>query len=196
MGWESKVAYQMLSCFCLLRITSSWSLMASPFALILLFSSYKLVGFDFLSLFFSSLVVFLSTILYIWKHKSVEENVLTSIEKSSHECETFPKETPMLMNETMIEDMEKKEEQGSDNIGVANYDSYFSDLDGSISDEESLIEISLPSGHLMDQHKQEFNQQSLMEFLAEFNEMYEEENLIEIDISIGSIKYSRFEIET
>jgi hypothetical protein len=167
--------------------------MASPFALILLFSSYKLVGFDFLSFFFSPLVLFLSTILYIWKHKSVEENVSTSMEKSSHECETFPSATPiLLMNESMIEDMERKEEeQGSDDIGVANYD-----LDGSISDEESLIEISLPSGHLVDQHKQEFNQQSLMELLEEFNEMYEEENLIEIDISIGSIKCSRFEIET
>jgi hypothetical protein len=169
--------------------------MASPFALILLFSSYKLVGFDFLS-FFSSLVLFLSTILYIWKHKSVEENVLTSMEKSSHECETFPSATPiLLMNKSMIEDMERKEEEEEEQ-GVANYDSYSYDLDGSISDEESLIEISLPSGHLLDQHKQDFNQQSLMELLAEFNEMYEEENLIEIDISIGSIKCSRFEIET
>jgi hypothetical protein len=99
------------------------------------------------------------------------------------------------MNKSMIEDMERKEEEEEEQ-GVANYDSYSYDLDGSISDEESLIEISLPSGHLLDQHKQDFNQQSLMELLAEFNEMYEEENLIEIDISIGSIKCSRFEIET
>jgi hypothetical protein len=34
-----------------------------------------------------------------------------------------------------------------------------------------------------------------MELLAELNEMNEEENLIEIDISMGSIKCPRFEIE-
>lgn len=106
----------------------------------------------------------------------------------------------------------------------------FSD-DGSISDEESLIEISLPSGHYVDHHHKEvhhdhqdlqpmlfnlhnqqknnnimakdlfpdscniFRQRSLMELLAEINEMNEEENLIEIDISMGSIKCSRFEIQ-
>ena len=41
-----------------------------------------------------------------------------------------------------------------------------------------------------------FKQRSLMELLAEINEIIiEEDNLIEIDISIGSIKCSRFEIE-
>jgi hypothetical protein len=86
--------------------------------------------------------------------------------------------------------------------------------DGSISDEESLIEIALPSGQYVG-HKEElpkvnnkkqqklpdfsaesiFQQHCLMELLSEINEMNEEENLIEIDISMGSIKCSRFEIE-
>lgn len=39
-----------------------------------------------------------------------------------------------------------------------------------------------------------FNQEDLMELFADINEMNEEENLIEIDISIGSIKCSRLEI--
>lgn len=85
--------------------------------------------------------------------------------------------------------------------------------DGSISDEDSFIEIALPSGHYVTPKKEEpikfnsqqklldlsaqpmFLQRSLMEFLADMNEMNEEENLIEIDISMGSIKCSRFEIE-
>ncbi|XVF21157.1 hypothetical protein REPUB_Repub12eG0066500 [Reevesia pubescens] len=85
--------------------------------------------------------------------------------------------------------------------------------DGSISDEDSLIEISLPGGHYVSQKEDQtnnysmqqklpdfmpesiFQQRSLMELLAEFNDMNEEENLIEIDISMGSIKCSRFEIE-
>ncbi|KAJ6723850.1 hypothetical protein OIU74_008246 [Salix koriyanagi] len=86
--------------------------------------------------------------------------------------------------------------------------------DGSISDEDSLIEISLPSGHYICDHEEDdevnynlqkklpdfapgsfFKQHGLMEILAELNEMNEEENLIEIDISMGSIKCPRFEIE-
>ncbi|MED6106290.1 hypothetical protein PIB30_003701 [Stylosanthes scabra] len=79
--------------------------------------------------------------------------------------------------------------------------------DGSISDEDSLIEIALPSGHYLGQQKRRrelssaaealfSHHQSLMELLSELNnDMSEEENLIEIDISMGSIKYSRFEIK-
>ncbi|KAE8701362.1 Nuclear transcription factor Y subunit B-3 [Hibiscus syriacus] len=85
--------------------------------------------------------------------------------------------------------------------------------EGSISDEDSLIEISLPGGHYV-KHKEDdqpnnystiqrklpdfmpesiFQQRSLMELLAELNDMHEEENLIEIDISMGSIKGSTFQ---
>ncbi|GAA0157766.1 hypothetical protein LIER_38517 [Lithospermum erythrorhizon] len=104
--------------------------------------------------------------------------------------------------------------------------------DGSISDEESLIELEIPSGTYLasprqpqkvkqeedkefitkfcDFHKfkdpmldfidvetkRMLKQQSIMDLLTEINEMnMEEENLIEIDIAMGSIKYPRFEIE-
>ncbi|KAL6287169.1 hypothetical protein ACE6H2_011559 [Prunus campanulata] len=84
--------------------------------------------------------------------------------------------------------------------------------DGSISDEDSLIEIALPGGYYVGHKEQEsifnlqqkrpglsnqsiFQQHTLLELLAEINEMNEEENLIEIDLSMGSIKCSRFEIE-
>ncbi|KAI9084625.1 hypothetical protein K1719_033407 [Acacia pycnantha] len=73
--------------------------------------------------------------------------------------------------------------------------------DGSISDEESLIEIALPTGHCSLKHHQQQQQHSLTmmsELLAEYNfDMNEEDNLIEIDISMGSIKSypSRFEIQ-
>lgn len=84
--------------------------------------------------------------------------------------------------------------------------------DGSISDEESLIEIALPSGQYVGHTEEKpkvnkqpkvpdfspesfFQPRCLMELLSDINEMIEEENLIEIDISMGSIKCSRFEIE-
>lgn len=76
--------------------------------------------------------------------------------------------------------------------------------DGSISDEESLIEIAIPSGQFVCPHtdlrwnvklSQDFcDQQSVFQkdFWAEIYEMNEEDNLIEIDINIGSIKCSIF----
>ncbi|KAJ8568614.1 hypothetical protein K7X08_028147 [Anisodus acutangulus] len=80
--------------------------------------------------------------------------------------------------------------------------------DGSISDEESLIEIALPSGQFVKdspklsfhQHRQKvfaesiFQQHCLMDLLADISDVSEEDNLIEIDISMGSIKCSGFEI--
>lgn len=83
--------------------------------------------------------------------------------------------------------------------------------DGSISDEESLIEITLPEGHYVESKRQEYQKQpcsygfqqkrpdcSMDSHFRQVNWMemlMEEENLIEIDIGMGSIKYSRFEIE-
>ncbi|XP_057526928.1 uncharacterized protein LOC130806045 [Amaranthus tricolor] len=83
--------------------------------------------------------------------------------------------------------------------------------DGSISDEEGLIEIALPTGHYVDsQRAQEqqswygfqqkwtdcsleshFRHQNWMEMLNEMND----DNFIEIDLCMGSIKCSRFEIQ-
>lgn len=76
--------------------------------------------------------------------------------------------------------------------------------DCSISDDESLIEIELrpqePKGVFRGSEAEfspesVFSQHGLMELFSEINEMNEEDNLIEIDISIGSIKCSRLEIE-
>ncbi|KAG6527699.1 hypothetical protein ZIOFF_009825 [Zingiber officinale] len=90
------------------------------------------------------------------------------------------------------------------------------DEESSISDDENLIEISLPDGHFLahDETKALLNleplpllsgflpsplqdavvrQQGVMELLLEINE---EENLIEIDIVRGSIKCSRIGIKT
>ena len=77
--------------------------------------------------------------------------------------------------------------------------------------EEGLIEIAIPSNDsicLSEEPKENlqsnlptffpesiFKQQDRVEILAEMNEVNEEENLIEIDISMGSIKCPRFEIE-
>lgn len=85
--------------------------------------------------------------------------------------------------------------------------------DCSISDDEdSLIEIALPSQHSADSKEEPrqkprsnlpdclpesvLQRQDMEDLLSEIHEVNEEENLIEIDISIGSIiKCSRLELE-
>ncbi|XP_010450426.1 PREDICTED: uncharacterized protein LOC104732558 [Camelina sativa] len=76
--------------------------------------------------------------------------------------------------------------------------------DGTIPDEESLIELSLPSGHYVGHHystmigqqDQKVMYNNIPDFrLIQLSAEYEDDNLIEIDISIGSIKCSRFQIK-
>ncbi|KAJ6754072.1 hypothetical protein OIU79_026829 [Salix purpurea] len=74
-------------------------------------------------------------------------------------------------------------------------------------DGDGLIEISLPQNSSVDFDEESkkksasnfpesiLRQQGLMELFAEITEANEEENLIEIDLSMGSIKCSKFEIE-
>lgn len=149
--------------------------------------------------------------------KLVEEEVLSHYEEeSSDEQENLCK-----LEKVITEAKEKGQEEDDAHAPspdlLSESESEVDYSDGSISDEESLIEIALTSGHNVDPQKYDsnynykcdlekktkrelsgealFSQQSLMEFLSEFNEVSEEENLIEIDISMGSIKYSRFEIK-
>lgn len=79
------------------------------------------------------------------------------------------------------------------------------DEDDVIPDDESLIELSLPSGQYVG-HQSTSNKKNiyipskvqdfrLFDLFTKFNDFMEEDNLIEIDITIGSIKYSRFEIK-
>nr|XP_043630972.1 uncharacterized protein LOC122602340 [Erigeron canadensis] len=74
--------------------------------------------------------------------------------------------------------------------------------DGSISDEESLIEIELPGGHYVGHNEYKHEEENKFycrkrspESVLWWREMNEEENMIEIDLSVGSIKCSRFGIK-
>ncbi|XP_028768704.1 uncharacterized protein LOC114726283 [Neltuma alba] len=80
------------------------------------------------------------------------------------------------------------------------YESLASDNEGEEDDDDDLIEINLPSSHFLSKELSQrlesklpdflpeamFKEEGLMELLAEINEMNEDENLIEIDISMGS----------
>ncbi|KAL4369481.1 hypothetical protein GQ457_05G004560 [Hibiscus cannabinus] len=225
---------QMGTCLFLLKTPLSWIVVvAGP---VVTFASLFIIGS--LSIFFTSTVLIFSTVLFLLSKRKPklavesveEEHVHESVHESSPQMEDVSASrqhpgtevskqnseeesgSPDVLSENECVDYLLSTTEGSDNMdGTPDWSD-----DGSISDEDSLIEISLPSGHYV-KHKEDqsndkycssmqqkfpdlmpesiFRQRSFMELLAEFNDMNEEENLIEIDISMGSIKCSRFEIE-
>ncbi|CAN8232655.1 unnamed protein product [Cochlearia groenlandica] len=99
--------------------------------------------------------------------------------------------------------------QDLDDIDVRNNydDEEEEEEDGMIPDDESLIELSLPSGHYVGHHyitmseKQDhtiiYKNHQIQDFrlIQLSSEFDEDDNMIEIDISIGSIKCSRLHIK-
>ncbi|XVF81430.1 hypothetical protein PTKIN_Ptkin15bG0154200 [Pterospermum kingtungense] len=171
----------------------------------------------------TSTVVMLSTVMFIFSkrkpklveiHKSVQES-------SSNQIIVEDSLASKQQNESQANAQQKQASEGTGSYDQIDHDylvrsspdqlsnSEDSEVDrspdcsddGSISDEDSLIEISLPGGqhvsHKEDEYSKYCMQQRglIMELLAVFNGMNEEDNLIEIDISMGSIKCSRIEIE-
>ena len=247
MELEKTVEDQMSSSLFLLNNPLSWIVVLAP---LVTFATF--FNFGFLSILFTSTVLILSTILFIFskrKPKLVEKSVKKEIRKSVQESppqiedilaskqqhvsgiNTQPKQasegvggsyqihdylvrSPDVLSENeCVDQLSTTEDSEADWPFRDNMDQIPDYSDGSISDEDSLIEISLPGGHYVSHKEDEpnkysmqqklpdlmpesiFRQRSLMELLAEFNDMNEEDNLIEIDISMGSIKCARFEIE-
>lgn len=211
MEWENKVNK------CLFGSQRAWISAVISLIPLLIFVGY-FVGFGFLlPIFITSTILILSITLFtLSKPNKLAPNSPTipgkEIPFQNSEQKQHDHEIKTTQEQKQAQEEEEEEEvmmsSSPDSQGSMSEESEwlsFSD-DGSISDEESLIEIALPSGHV-DDHKTKmaadlfprqcmFKQRSLMELLAEINEIIiEEDNLIEIDISIGSIKCSRFEIE-
>ncbi|EXB36069.1 hypothetical protein L484_018226 [Morus notabilis] len=133
------------------------------------------------------------------KKQILEENEIAQESKNvkNHDYTNELEETPSESDDIVSESSESFELKWQ-NLTIS---------ESSFSEEEdgNLIEISLPgseSSGLEDEPnlpnflpESIFSQKGLMELLADINEMNEEDNLIEIDISVGSIKCPGFEIE-
>ncbi|XP_021724454.1 uncharacterized protein LOC110691804 [Chenopodium quinoa] len=149
-------------------------------------------------------------------HETIQENVsrLEEEEVSKHKIqqnENHRSPEILLSDSESVDHTTSSEDSENDSMFRENLSHSTNYSDGSISDEESLIEIALPTGHYVDskisqepswygfQHqkwsdcslKSHFRQKNWMEMLNEMNE----ENFIEIDLCMGSIKCSRFEIQ-
>uniref|UniRef100_A0A803MGL5 Uncharacterized protein n=1 Tax=Chenopodium quinoa TaxID=63459 RepID=A0A803MGL5_CHEQI len=139
-----------------------------------------------------------------------EEEKMSKHKRQQNENHRSPE--ILLSDSESVDHTTSSEDSENDSMFRENLSHSTNYSDGSISDEESLIEIALPTGHYVDskrsqepswygfQHqkwssdcslKSHFRQQNWMEMLNEMNE----ENFIEIDLCMGSIKCSRFEIQ-
>lgn len=161
------------------------------------------------------------------EHKTIEEQVAAVDEENVSKLQNLQKvegktggEYLVRSSEELLSDSESgldhttsSEDSENDSIFRENLSHSTNYSDGSISDEESLIEIALPTGHYVDSKRSpqeqqswyaglqqkwpdcslesHFRQKNWMEMLNEMNE----ENFIEIDLCMGSIKCSRFEIQ-
>nr|VDC96325.1 unnamed protein product [Brassica rapa] len=161
----------------LLKRPASWlSVLAPPFLHVL--------GLRFLHLLLTSAALFFS--FFFFPISLLPSSVQSSKLHQKEDC---------VATENIIEEKPEK------NFEIANG----MDEDGAIPDDESLIELCLPSGHYVGHHNtskknnlyinNKVQDVRLFDIFAEFNDFIEEDNLIEIDISIGCIKYSRFEIK-
>ncbi|MBA0758118.1 hypothetical protein Gotri_021141 [Gossypium trilobum] len=211
----------------------SWIVVAP----LLAFATFILLGS--LSIVFTSTALILSTFLFVFckrKPKLVEKSAKEEIQKLVHGTSSqmehilaskqhhealeggsgsYQIHGYLLRSPDVLFEKESTTEDSGEEWPFRDSTDRTPDIsdDGSISDEDSLIEISLPEGHYVSRKEEEpakyirhqkltdskpeciFQQRSLMELLAELNDMNEEDNLIEIDISMGSIKCSSFEIE-
>ncbi|MED6196295.1 hypothetical protein PIB30_046108 [Stylosanthes scabra] len=147
---------------------------------------------------------------YTIKDSSIEINNAADDEKYEQDQHADPDSGSQSTSSFENDDQERSENHGM----ISNSLTFDSDIDVDDDDddeeeeeeEDSLIEIKLPNRYLFEEPKQKFEsnlpelflpeymfkQKGLMELLAEMNEINEDENLIEIDISMGSTKCQDF----
>ena len=143
--------------------------------------------------------------------RSLEVNAQKKYEQHAdpHSDSSLPSDSESSTSSIRSESLENDHKRNQ-SLGLSDSLAFDNDVDGDVEEEEeeedSLIEIKLPNSHFFgliedEEPKQKlesnlpeflpesiFKQQGLMELLEEINEINEDENLIEIDISMGSSK--------
>ncbi|KAL2316646.1 hypothetical protein Fmac_030522 [Flemingia macrophylla] len=127
----------------------------------------------------------------------IVESVELSAEK--YEQQADPQSDTSLPSDSESSTSSTMDEEGIEihHIRNQNFDVHDSfSFDDDEEEENGLIEIKLPNNHLLEFLPESLlKQQGLTELLAEINEMNDDENLIEIDISKGSTKYQDLRLE-
>jgi len=106
----------------------------------------------------------------------------------------LPSDTESNTSSTMEGESTEIHHSRNQNLDIS--DNLEFDSDDDYEEEDGLIEIKLPNHHFSEFWPEcFFKQQGFTELLAEINEMNEDENLIEIDISKGSTKHHDLRLE-
>ncbi|KAG5053456.1 hypothetical protein glysoja_025934 [Glycine soja] len=107
---------------------------------------------------------------------------------------SLPSDSESTTSSTMDEESIKIHHNTDQNLDIS--DSLVFDYDVDEEEEDGLIEIKLPNNYFLEFLPESiFKQQGLTELWAEINEMNEDENLIEIDISKGSTEHQDLRLE-
>ncbi|KAK9691245.1 hypothetical protein RND81_09G184800 [Saponaria officinalis] len=188
---------------CRFRTSFPWVIVLGFF---FAFAHFSEIGF--LTIILTSSALILSPVIVVHRSKTpcAEERLAHSSEERLSSEQNY--ERNLSSSSDALSDSESHDQTTSSSDEFSENDSIFGEnvpsnresfSDGSISDEDSLIELALPTGHYLEPKRcsdywsleSHFKQQNLGEMLSEMNE----ENLIEIDICMGSIKCSRFGIQ-
>ncbi|QHO26554.1 uncharacterized protein DS421_7g200580 [Arachis hypogaea] len=136
-----------------------------------------------------------------------EKNLIQDVTKESeiNADEKYEEQHDDQDSESQSTSSFENDQERSENYGMISN----SDVEEEEEEEDSLIEIKLPNRYLVEEPKQKFEsnltelflpeymfkQKGLMDLLEEINEINEDENLIEIDISMGSTKCQDFRVK-
>ncbi|XP_019096768.1 PREDICTED: uncharacterized protein LOC104766487 [Camelina sativa] len=171
--------------YCLMSLASI--LLKRPFSWLSLFAPplLHILGLRFLHLILTCAALFFSSFFFP-----------VSLPPPPFQSSKHSQEQHQDRDYVVTEDITPKSEENPETTNGENEDN-------AIPNDESLIELSLPSGHYVGHHYTsnknhlylQNNKVQDFRLFDLFNDFMEEDNLIEIDISIGSIKYSRFEIK-
>ncbi|KAM7251095.1 hypothetical protein ACFE04_022978 [Oxalis oulophora] len=152
-----------------------------------------------------SLSLLTTTILFITNKKKASNVILPKTPNQESEFEIESTTTTTTSETGSNVDSVSSSSQSFEIFNNNNNNGSSAQSDYSISDyededEDTLIEIKLPFVEVKQIHDflpyEQQQQQVLMELLEDFNyNDNEDDNLIEIDISMGSIKASRFQIK-
>ncbi|XP_022637515.1 uncharacterized protein LOC106764596 [Vigna radiata var. radiata] len=125
-----------------------------------------------------------------------------SVEKYEQQADpksdtSLPSDTESISSSTMSGESSEIHHSRNQNLYISdNLAIYSDDCDDYDEEEDGLIEIKLPNNHFSEFWPEcFFKQQRFTELLEEIDEMIEDENLIEIDISKGSTKHQDLRLE-
>ncbi|XP_052108216.1 uncharacterized protein LOC107496113 [Arachis duranensis] len=187
-----------------------------PFVLVLVLVLFSLLYFfsvfeSFPLSLFTTLVALFTTLFLVTltrtKWSIDEKNLIQDVTKESeiNADEKYEEQHDDQDSESQSTSSFENDQERSENYGMISN----SDVEEEEEEEDSLIEIKLPNRYLVEEPNQKFEsnltelflpeymfkQKGLMDLLEEINEINEDENLIEIDISMGSTKCQDFRVK-